>query len=96
MSIISAMATYLSRHRRLRSVTHMARRFSRETYPQDRPIWSMLAEDRVTECVVYMTYDRKEPTSALSAHRFFKVELPALSVTALQEDYYPAQWGPYH
>ncbi len=56
----------------------------------------MVAEDRTNECVVYMTYDRKETTQRLSPHRFFKVELPNLSVTALQEDYYPAQWGPYH
>ena len=56
----------------------------------------MVAEDRPNECVVYMTYEPKVPATAPVPHRFFKVELPNLSVTALQEDYYPAQWGSYH
>ena len=73
----------------------MAHRYSRQLFPEDQPVWSMVAEDRTNECVVYMTYDRKETTHTLSPHRFFKVELPNLSVTPLQEDYYPAQWGPY-
>ncbi len=96
MNIISAMAGYFGRRRRIRSVTSVARQYSRRLFPQDQPVWSMVAEDRTNECVVYMTYDRKETTQRLSPHRFFKVELPNLSVTALQEDYYPAQWGPYH
>ena len=96
MSILSAMAGYIGRRRKMRSVTSVARKYSRQLFPQDQPVWTMVAEDRANECVVYMTYERKEPVTAPAPHRFFKVELPNLSVTALQEDYYPAQWGPCH
>jgi len=96
MSVISAMADYVTRRRRMRSVTSVARRYSRQAFPEDHPVWSMVAEVRPHECVVYVTYERKEPVTAPAPHRFFKVELPNLSVTALQEDYYPAQWGPCH
>jgi hypothetical protein len=102
MDLISGIAGYFSRQRRIRSVTSVASRHSRRLFPQDRPSWSMVAEDRPNECVVYITYDHKESANhketagALSPHRFFRVELPNLAVTALQEDYYPAQWGPYH
>ena len=93
MNMLSAMADYISRRQRVRSVTSVARLYSRQAFPEDQPVWSMVAEDRPDECVVYMTYERKETASAPTPHRFFKVELPNLSVTALQEDYYPAQWG---
>ena len=90
------MADYVTRRRRARSVTNVVRRYSRQAFPQDQPVWSMVAEDRPNECVVYMTYERKDTVTKPAPHRFFKVELPNLSVTALQEDYYPAQWGPCH
>jgi len=96
MDLISGIAEYFSRQRRIRSVTSVARRHSRRLFPHDRPSWSMVAEDRSNECVVYVTYDHKATAGTLSPHRFFRVELPNLAVTALQEDYYPAQWGPYH
>lgn len=90
------MTGYVARRRRMQSVTGIARRYSRELFPEDQPVWSMVAEDRPNECIVYVTYERRELETSLAPHRFFKVTLPGMSVTTLQEDYYPAQWGPCH
>ena len=65
MSMLSYLNELLSRRRRIKSVTNVVRRFSRQTFPQDMPVWSMVAEERSTECVVYMTYERGETTTSL-------------------------------
>lgn len=86
----------MSRWRRLRKITREVARHSRQLFPQERLAWTMVAEDRTEECVVYVTYERSENASGPVPHRFFRVRLPELTVSNLQSEYYPAQWGPYH
>ena len=95
MKLATHIRRFFNRRQRIRKVTNVASRYSRELFPQDRPVWSMVAEEREDECVVYMTYERRGDLRNFLRHRFFRVRLQDLSVTDLQSEYYPAQWGPY-
>jgi len=96
MSIWNQIGRFVRRQARMRRVTQVASRHSRAMFPEDRPVWSMVAEEHPDACVVYVTYERDATVKQSLAHRFFKVKLPDLSVVDLQSEYYPAQWGPYH
>jgi len=96
MSWLAKITGFLNRRMRIRKVTNVASRYSRKAFPQDKPVWSMVAEDNADACVVYMTYERNGDLRKFLPHRFFKVQLPEFSVTDLKSEYYPAQWGPYH
>ena len=95
MNILADMKSLLSRWWRIRKVTTVASQYSRQAFPQDKPVWSMIAEDQSDQCVVYVTYERRDNRAQSLPHRFFKVRLPDLSVIDLKSEYYPAQWGPY-
>ena len=94
MNLGSWISRYLARRRRIRTLTRVVREYSGRLFPGSVPVWSMIAEERHDECVVYLTYQRTGPGSP-TLHRFFLVRLPDLSVIPLQEDYTPARWGPF-
>lgn len=86
---------YFARRRRIRHLTRVVHQHSRRTFPQDKPVWTMVAEDRANECVVYVAYEFAAPGGAARPHRFFKVQLPEMLVNTLAETYHPERWGPY-
>ena len=94
LNLGSWVASYVARRRRLRTYTGVVREYSARLYPQAMPAWSMIAEERPGECVVYLTY-RRQADASQPLHRFFLVRLPDLSVTVLQAGYSPVRWGPF-
>ena len=96
MAVLEKISEYLTQRRRVQQATRAAHSFSTSQFPGDVPTWSMVAENRPDECVVYLTYSRQESSSTNFPHRFFKVDMRELKVAPLQPDYYPRQWGPFH
>jgi len=86
---------YFAHRRRIRSITKVVHQHSRKAFPQDQPVWTMVAEDHVHECVVYVAYEPAGRAEVRQPHRFFKVHLPEMSVTNLAETYHPERWGPF-
>ena len=95
MKPLAKIIEYFARRRRIRQITRVAHEHSSRAFPQDRPAWSMLAEERSDECVVYVIYQSGDADVPARPHRFFRVKLPELSVNMLAETYYPEHWGPY-
>ena len=95
MKGFSLILEFFARRRRIRSLTKVVHEYSRKAFPQDKPVWTMVAEDRPDECVVYVAYEFTGQAGASQPHRFFKVQLPELSVSTLAETYHPQRWGPY-
>ncbi len=91
----SLILEYFARRRRIRSLTKVVLQHSRKVFPQDKPVWTMVAEDRSDECVVYVTYEQTSQAEARQPQRFFKVQLPEMTVTNMAETYHPERWGPY-
>ena len=91
----STILEYFARRRRIRSLTRVVHQHSRKAFPQDRPVWTMVDEDRPDECVVYVTYEHDGRAEARQPHRFFKVQFPEMTVTNMAETYHPERWGPY-
>ena len=95
MAVLATISDYLTHRRRLKRALRAVRHYSASKFPQDEPVWSMVAENRPDECVIYMTYNRPETSPSTAPHRFFKVDMRELKVAPLQPDYYPQQWGPF-
>ncbi len=95
MAVLEKISEYLTHRRRIKRATRAARHFSAAEFPADVPTWSMVAENRPDECVVYLTYSRQTASESTFPHRFFKVDMRELKVAPLQPDYYPQQWGPF-
>ena len=95
MKWYDSLKMYLRRRHRARLVTKAAQAYSRQLFPGTTPDWSLIAEDRPQECVVYQTYRPAGSHTAMLLHRFFRVKLDDLTVTTLEESYRPEKWGPF-
>jgi len=95
MKQLAKIIDYFARRRRITQITRVAREHSSQAFPQDRPAWSMVAEDRPDECVVFVAYQAVSDAVPALPHRFFRVKLPELSVNMMAETYHPEHWGPY-
>jgi len=95
MNLISSLQQYWQRRQRKKIVTRAVLNYSRQQYPRAIPAWSLIAENRPQECVVYQTYEAKALPASVPAHRYFLVKLDDLTVRALGDDYRPVIWGPH-
>ena len=97
MGLFSILRNHWRRRNRVRVLTRAVQKYSRQQYPADIPAWSLLAEDRPDECVVYQTY---EPAVVgeipKTNHRFFLVKIADLAVSELPLSYRPERWGPHY
>ena len=83
---------HLRQRHRTKQVIRAVTVSSRRLFPDTVPDWSLIAEDRPQECVVYQTYRPVGSSPALLLHRFFRVKLEDFSVTPLAPDYRPEKW----
>ena len=81
------------RKRPTRTVVGEARRHSCQVLPQDIPLGITVAALRPEECVVHIAYKLATSPAPSAPHRFFRVSLTDLTVTAFEKGYSPNGWG---